>query len=145
LLSAGRDLLELPVIVKDLADKIADIVKTGHFALLDTLKKKPPSEFGDMTALTGLGPNSIKLLCGKPKVRTLVPAHPPHRPRPHGPMPPRRSRRSEALLPGEEETHEVQTSLRSRRAVLHAGISICCILVPSDLMLKLSSRHGLAC
>jgi DNA polymerase (family X) len=40
LLSAGRDLSELPGIGRDLAGKIADIVKTGHFGLLDTLKKE---------------------------------------------------------------------------------------------------------
>jgi Helix-hairpin-helix domain len=34
LLSAGRDLSELPGIGKDLAGKIGDIVKTGHFVAL---------------------------------------------------------------------------------------------------------------
>jgi DNA polymerase (family 10) len=40
LLKSGQDLSELPGIGKDLAGKIADIVKTGHFGLLDTLKRK---------------------------------------------------------------------------------------------------------
>src|SRR6185437_10297616 len=71
ILTAGRDLSELPGIGKDLAGKIADIVKTGHFALLDTLKKKLPGELGDMAALPGLGPKRIKLLYDKLKVRTL--------------------------------------------------------------------------
>jgi DNA polymerase (family 10) len=35
LLEAGRDLSELPGIGKDLAGKIADIVKTGRFRLID--------------------------------------------------------------------------------------------------------------
>ena len=39
LLSAEKDLTELPGIGKDLAGKIADIVKTGHFKLLEQLKK----------------------------------------------------------------------------------------------------------
>src|ERR1035437_3926389 len=43
LLKSGRDLSELPGIGKDLAGKIADIVKTGHFGLLDTLKRKLPA------------------------------------------------------------------------------------------------------
>jgi DNA polymerase (family 10) len=71
LLSAGRDLSDLPGIGKDLAGKIADIVKTGHFPLLDTLKKKLPGDLGDMAALPGLGPKRVKLLYDKLKVRTL--------------------------------------------------------------------------
>jgi DNA polymerase (family 10) len=71
LLKAGRDLSELPGIGKDLAGKIADIVKTGHFDLLDTLKRKLPGELGDMAALPGLGPKRIKLLYDRLKVRTL--------------------------------------------------------------------------
>lgn len=71
LLKSGRDLSELPGIGKDLAGKIADIVKTGHFDLLDTLKRKLPGELGDMAALPGLGPKRIKLLYDKLKVRTL--------------------------------------------------------------------------
>ncbi len=71
LLSAGRDLSELPGIGKDLAGKIADIVKTGHFVLLDDLKKELPGELGDMAALPGLGPKRAKLLYDKLKVRTL--------------------------------------------------------------------------
>ena len=53
LLAAEADLSELPGIGKDLAGKIADIVKSGHFDLLDQLKKKLPGELGDMAALAG--------------------------------------------------------------------------------------------
>jgi len=71
LLSTGRDLSELPGIGRDLAEKIADIVKTGHFDLLDYLKKKLPGQLGDIAALPGLGPKRVKLLYDKLKVRTL--------------------------------------------------------------------------
>ena len=71
LLKSGSDLSELPGIGKDLAGKIADIVKTGHFGLLDTLKRKLPGEIGDMAALPGLGPKRVKLLYDRLKVRTL--------------------------------------------------------------------------
>jgi DNA polymerase (family 10) len=71
LLSAGKDLAELPGIGKDLAGKIADIVQTGHFALLDSLRKKLPGELGEIAALPGLGPKRVKLLYDKLKVRTL--------------------------------------------------------------------------
>ncbi len=47
LLKSGRALSELPGIGKDLAGKIADIVKTGHFGLLDTLKtSRRPRRYG---------------------------------------------------------------------------------------------------
>jgi DNA polymerase (family 10) len=71
LLKSGCDLAELPGIGKDLAGKIADIIKTGHFGLLDQLKKKLPGELGDMAALPGLGPKRIRLLYDRLKVRTL--------------------------------------------------------------------------
>jgi DNA polymerase (family 10) len=71
LLSAGKDLSELPGIGKDLAGKIADIVKTGRFALLDSLKKQLPGQLGEIAALPGLGPKRVKLLYDKLKVHTL--------------------------------------------------------------------------
>ena len=66
-----EELSELPGIGKDLAGKIADIVASGHFTLLDQLKRKLPGELGDMAALPGLGPKRIKLLYDKVHVRTL--------------------------------------------------------------------------
>jgi DNA polymerase (family 10) len=71
MLAAQADLSELPGIGKDLAGKIAAIVESGHFDLLDQLKKKLPGELGEMAALPGLGPKRIKLLYSKLKVRTL--------------------------------------------------------------------------
>src|SRR6185503_4049778 len=56
LLAAGTDLSELPAIGKDLAGKIADIVSSGHFTLLDQLKHKLPGDLGEIAALPGLGP-----------------------------------------------------------------------------------------
>ncbi len=71
LLSSGQDLSELPGIGKDLAGKIADIVKSGRFDLLDKLKKKMPGDLGEIAGLPGLGPKRVKLLYEKLKVRTL--------------------------------------------------------------------------
>ncbi len=71
MLSAGSDLSELPGIGKDLAGKIADIVKTGHFELLDSLKRKLPGQLGEMAAIPGLGPKRVKAIYQKLKVRTL--------------------------------------------------------------------------
>jgi len=71
MLSAEQDLSELPGIGKDLAGKIADIVHSGHFDLLDKLKKKLPGDLGEMAGLPGLGPKRVKLLYTKAKVHTL--------------------------------------------------------------------------
>jgi DNA polymerase (family 10) len=71
MLSTGADLSELPGIGKDLAEKISGIVSTGHFDLLDALKKKLPGQLGEIAALPGLGPKRVKLLYEKLKVRTL--------------------------------------------------------------------------
>jgi DNA polymerase (family 10) len=71
LLAAGRDLSELPGIGKDLAGKIADIVATGRFKLLEQLKKKLPGELGEIATLPGLGPKRVKLLHDKLKVSTF--------------------------------------------------------------------------
>jgi DNA polymerase (family X) len=71
LLATGRDLSELPGIGKDLAGKIAEIVKTGHFPLLDSLKRKLPGELEKIAALPGLGPKRVKVLHDKLKVSTL--------------------------------------------------------------------------
>jgi DNA polymerase (family 10) len=71
LVAGGSNLSELPGIGKDLAGKIGDIVTTGHFELLDTLKKELPGDLGDMAALPGLGPKRVKLLYDKLKVRTV--------------------------------------------------------------------------
>jgi DNA polymerase (family X) len=71
LLAGKQDLSKLPGIGKDLAGKIADIVKAGHFELLDALKEQLPGELGDMVGLPGLGPKRAKLLYDKLGVRTL--------------------------------------------------------------------------
>jgi len=71
LLNAGQDLSELPGIGKDLAGKIAGIVKTGNFDLLTSLKRELPGEIGEIAALPGLGPKRVKLLVEKLGVRTI--------------------------------------------------------------------------
>jgi DNA polymerase (family 10) len=72
IVAGGGDLSELPGIGKDLAGKICDIVATGHFELLDALKKELPGELGDMAVMPGLGPKRIKLLYEKLNVRSLA-------------------------------------------------------------------------
>jgi len=71
MLASEADLSELPGIGKDLAGKIADIVHTGRFDLLESLKKKLPGELGEMAVLPGLGPKRIRLLYKRLRIRTL--------------------------------------------------------------------------
>jgi DNA polymerase (family 10) len=71
LIAAGEDLSELPGIGKDLAGKIAGIVASGRFDVLQSLKRKLPGDLAAMAALPGLGPKRIKLLYDRLHVRTL--------------------------------------------------------------------------
>jgi DNA polymerase (family X) len=71
LLKAGEDLSELPGIGKDLAAKIATIVATHHFEVLDKLKRELPGDLGEIAALPGLGPKRVKLLYDKLHIRSL--------------------------------------------------------------------------
>lgn len=71
LLKAGEDLSKLPGIGKDLAGKIAAIVTTGKFDLLESLKHELPGELGELATLPGLGPKRIKLLYDKLGIRSL--------------------------------------------------------------------------
>lgn len=71
LLKEGQDLSELPGIGKDLAGKIAAIVATGKFDLLESLKRELPSDLGEMAALPGLGPKRVKLLYDRLRIRSI--------------------------------------------------------------------------
>ncbi|MBI5265073.1 MAG: DNA polymerase/3'-5' exonuclease PolX [Bradyrhizobium sp.] len=71
LLKAGEDLSELPGIGKDLAGKIATIVATHKFDVLDRLKHELPGDLGEIVALPGLGPKRVKVLYDKLGIRSL--------------------------------------------------------------------------
>jgi DNA polymerase (family 10) len=71
LLTAGEDLSELPGIGKDLAGKIAAVVASGKFDLLENLRHELPGDLGEIGALPGLGPKRVKLLYDKLGIRTI--------------------------------------------------------------------------
>ena len=71
ILAAREDLTALPGIGQDLARKIAEIVKTGHFAALDDLKREVPGELAAIAALPGMGPKRVSRLHHELGVRTL--------------------------------------------------------------------------
>ena len=58
MLRAGDDLSELPGIGEDLAGKIAAIVATGKFDLLDSLKRELPGVSLSSPRSPGLAPNA---------------------------------------------------------------------------------------
>ena len=71
LLKSGEDLSELPGIGKDLAGKIATIVATGKFDLLESLKHELPGDLGEIAALPGLGPKRVKQLYDELRIRSV--------------------------------------------------------------------------
>jgi len=71
LLAAGEDLSKLPGIGKDLAAKIAGILASGKFEVLQSLKRELPGELGDIAAIPGLGPKRVKILYDRLHIRTL--------------------------------------------------------------------------
>ena len=71
LIAAREDLSELPGIGKDLAGKIAKIISSGKFGMLQSLKRRLPGELGEMAAVPGLGPKRVKLLYDRLHIRTL--------------------------------------------------------------------------
>jgi DNA polymerase (family 10) len=62
LLDDGADLSELPDIGTDLADKIDEIVRTGHLSLLDEISQEVPEAIVEATRIPGIGPKRAKAL-----------------------------------------------------------------------------------
>ncbi len=62
MIAAGEDLAELPAIGEDLAGKIAEIVRSGHCALLDEVAARVPAGLSQIVTLPGIGPKRAKLL-----------------------------------------------------------------------------------
>ena len=71
LVESGADLEELPGIGKDLAGKIATIVRTGKLPLLEQVHAKVPRPLVEMTRIEGLGPKRAKALYRALKIRSL--------------------------------------------------------------------------
>lgn len=71
LLSEGADLAELPGIGKDLAAKIATLVRTGRLPLLEQVAKQVPVPLVEMTRIEGLGPKRARALYEALGIRSL--------------------------------------------------------------------------
>jgi DNA polymerase (family 10) len=71
MLSRGRDLSELPGIGKDLAGKIAEVVKTGTCDQLKKLRRELPPALTDLLRIPGLGPKRVSALYHELDIHTL--------------------------------------------------------------------------
>jgi DNA polymerase (family 10) len=62
MLGAGQDLSDLPGIGKDLAGKLAELVRTEHLPLLEEIKSRTPAGLVGLLQIPGLGPKRVHLL-----------------------------------------------------------------------------------
>lgn len=62
MVESGEDLSKLPTIGHDLADKIAEIARTGHLHLLDEIERRTPGDLAELMDLPGLGPKRVHAL-----------------------------------------------------------------------------------
>lgn len=66
-----KELMEIPGIGQDLAEKIVEYVKTGHLKSYEELKKEVPSGLVELLSIPGLGPKTAKLLFDKLKIKNI--------------------------------------------------------------------------
>ncbi|MGB7957253.1 MAG: DNA polymerase/3'-5' exonuclease PolX [Minisyncoccia bacterium] len=68
----GRKALEdIPGVGISIAEKIEELVKTGHVKYLEGLERKTPVDLEGLSRIEGLGPKSIKTLYQKLDIRTV--------------------------------------------------------------------------
>lgn len=62
MVEAGRDLTDLPGVGKDLAGKIATIVRTGALPLLEEIAARTPKTLEELLDISNLGPKRVGIL-----------------------------------------------------------------------------------
>lgn len=62
---------ELPGVGKSIAEKISELLETGHLTYLDELKKKIPIDFESLLSVPGIGPKKVKILFKKLGVKNI--------------------------------------------------------------------------
>ena len=70
--SGERELTDLEGIGKDLAEKIATLVKTGELSQLNDLRAQVPPSLRDLLRVPGLGPKKVAALHRELNVNTLA-------------------------------------------------------------------------
>lgn len=71
MLEAGEDLAQLPAIGKDLAEHIAELVRTGRMTRLEKLAEEIPRSLVELMRLDGVGPKKARKLFDALDVRTV--------------------------------------------------------------------------
>ncbi|MBA3060659.1 MAG: DNA polymerase/3'-5' exonuclease PolX [Nitrospirae bacterium] len=66
-----EELLEIPGIGKDLADKIEEYLKTGKVTSYEDLKKEVPEGLAELLSVPSLGPKTAKLLHERLKIKNI--------------------------------------------------------------------------
>lgn len=67
-----KALEDIPGIGVSIAEKIEELLKTGHSQYYEELKKKTPVDLASLTSVEGIGPKSIKKLYEKLEIRNLA-------------------------------------------------------------------------
>jgi DNA polymerase (family 10) len=72
MIEAGEDLSELPGIGKALANKMQEMVATGHLTALEKEEKHIPATLSDLLKVPGLGPKRVHSIYERLSIRTLA-------------------------------------------------------------------------
>jgi DNA polymerase (family 10) len=71
--TGGKKALEaIPGVGVSIAEKIEELLKTGHIKYLEGLERKTPVDLAGLSRIEGLGPKSIKTLYQKLDIRTIA-------------------------------------------------------------------------
>ena len=63
---------EIPGVGAGIARHIEELLKTGHFKEYDRLKKKLPVQIDELVSVEGVGPQTIKVLWNKLKIKNIA-------------------------------------------------------------------------
>ena len=66
-----EDLMKIPGIGKDLADKILEFVTAGSLGFYEDLKKEVPESLSLLLSIPGLGPKTARLLFDELNVKSI--------------------------------------------------------------------------
>jgi len=66
-----KALEEIPSVGVSIAEKIEELLKTGHLKYYESLKKKTPVDLSQLTTVEGVGPKIIKKLYEKLRIKNL--------------------------------------------------------------------------
>jgi DNA polymerase (family 10) len=66
-----KALMQIPGVGESIAEKIAELIKTGRLKYYEELSKKAPVDFESLSGIEGLGPKKIKVLWQKLKIKNI--------------------------------------------------------------------------